>query len=271
MELHTSLKINYIRMKTTFKHGNLFPHFLVLLILAFLAFSCVPQQKLIYIQESLTDTVNVYKNSRGIRKIQPFDNIYIKIYSIDEKTASIFNTQGGYNGGIDVNLISYTVNEKGCIDFPFVGNISINNLTLEQAKLKIQDALSQYLNNVSVTLKFVRNFVTILGAVEHQGEYSYFEERISIFEALGLAGGINNFGNKSKVKLIRRENDKIAYHNIDLTDRNIARSPFFYLSPNDVIIVDPIKEQYQYIKNYSLISVVLSSVTTIIAVLYYFK
>jgi polysaccharide export outer membrane protein len=235
-------------------------------------FSCVPQSKLKYVQDETTsEWRSSYTHVRPIKRIQPFDNLYIKVLSIDAETAAIFSNETMTNRpGIDINLISYTVNEKGVIDFPFVGEINVNNLTLKEAKLKIEEELSQYLSNTSITIKFVNSNITVLGEVRNQGEFPYFKDQINIFQAIGFAGGMTDYGDKSKITLIREDGDKIRYHLVNLTDKKIIETDFFYLQPNDIVIVEPINTKFRNLRTFTY-STFLATATTLVTILYFFK
>lgn len=247
-------------------------NYLLLLGLISITFSCVPQHKLKYVQDETTSKLkSEYQHVRPIKRIQPFDNLYIKVLSIDAETAQIFSNETVMNGpGFDVNLISYAVNEKGMIDFPFVGEIDVNNLTLKEAKLKIEKELSEYLSNTSITIKFVNSNITVLGEVKQQGEFPYFKEQINIFQAIGFAGGMTDYGDKSKITLVRDYGETIKYHELDLTDKKIIESEFFYLQPNDIVIVEPIPTKFRNLRTFTY-STLLATMTTLVTILYFFK
>ena len=142
---------------------------LLILIIAISTASCIPKKKLIYLQEDKdNEAVDTYTNFRPEKKIQPFDNLYINVSSIDEKTANIFSRDT--RSLTNVDLISYTVDQSGNINFPFVGEIFIKNMTLEEAQEKIEREVGQYLSNISITVKFVNNRVALLGEVRRPGE-----------------------------------------------------------------------------------------------------
>lgn len=253
-------------MKLRFVKRTLF------LVLLASTFACVPQKKLKYVQDETTSEIKSgYNHIRPIKRIQPFDNLYIKVLSIEAETARIFSNEPVTNGAnLDVNLISYTVNEKGMIDFPFVGEIDVNNLTLKQAKEKIEAALSEYLSNTSITIKFVNSNITVLGEVRLQGEFPYFKEQINVFQAIGFAGGMTDYGDKSKITLIREYGDTIKYHLLDLTDKKVIESEFFYLQPNDIVIVEPIPTKFRNLRTFTY-STLLATATTLVTILYFFK
>jgi len=223
--------------------------------------SCVPRKKLIYFQENKKEEiVNEYINIRPEKKIQPFDNVYVKVSSIDEKTASIFADQARVTGQ-DINLISYTVDQSGYINFPFVGEIYVKDLTLKEAQQKIEAEVGQYLSNISIIVKFVNNTVAVLGEVRRPGEYPFYKDQITIFQALSFANGIEEFGNKTNVTLIRESQNKINYYFLDLTNKDVVSSEYYYIIPNDIIVVKPIRQKF---RNLSPINwpIVLTTVTT---------
>jgi polysaccharide biosynthesis/export protein len=238
---------------------------LMAILLAFLV-ACVPAKKLEYFNDidKLGDPI---VNPREQKVIMPFDNLYIRVISIDEKTNAIFNssTQMGYGENL-TSMISYSVDENGNVFFPFVGNINVGSLTTEQAGLKIQTALNDYISNTSVLVKFINNQVTVMGEVDRQGVYSFTQDKISIYEALGLGGGLTRYGDRKNIVLIRNEGDKLMHYRLNLTDSKIAAKDYYYVLPNDIIVVEPLKSISSSYTNNTYITI-LSSITTLIAVL----
>jgi polysaccharide biosynthesis/export protein len=235
-------------------------------ILVFVILSgCVPKKKLIYLQEEQKNkTVDSYGNVRPEKTIQPFDNIYIQVSSTDEKTANIFNMLGRATSQMDMNIVSYTVNQDGNIVFPFVGVINVQGLRLQEAQQKIEAEVEEYLPNISITVKYVNNTVAILGEVSRPGEYVFYRDQITIFQALSLAGDFRDYGDKKNIILIREIKNKIYYHYIDLTKKDIVSSEFYYIIPNDVIVVKPINAKF---RNLSLVNMtlILSTMSTLVS------
>lgn len=227
-------------------------------------FSCTPTEKLKY---SITQkgTSDKYVNDRSEKNIQPFDYLYIKIYSLDEKTNNIFDNDNQSYGQSE-ELISYAVNDKGYINFPFIGDIFVKDMTIAEAKIKIEKELNKYLSNISIRMRFVGNKITILGEVNSPGSQTFYDEKITIFQALGLAGDIADFGDKTKVTLIREKNNEIKYHYLDLTRRDVVESDYYYLIPNDILIVDPVKAKYRAMQNYSMLYLLFSTISTAISI-----
>ncbi len=246
------------------KSGKKWKGLIVYSLIITLVLSCTPTKKLKYVYTT-TDKVpkNQYYNDRSEKTIQPYDYLYIKIYSLDEQTNAIFreNQYGGYA----TELISYAVDDAGNINFPFVGDIKVRDLTINQAKEKIEKSLENYLNNVSVRVRFVSNKITILGEVNRPGHYSFYDEKVNVFQAVGFAGGINTFGDKTKVTLIREKDNNIKYYYLDLTNKDIVATDFYYLLPNDILIINPINAKYRELRTYSLslTSAILSTLSTL--------
>lgn len=209
---------------------------------------------------------NDYFNDRSEKTIQPYDYLYIKIFSLDEKTNSIFNERS-YN--VDNELLSYAVGANGEILVPFIGSINVKDLTINQAREKIEKSLSIYLNNVSIIVRFVSNKITLLGEVNRPGQHSFFDEKVSIFQAIGFAGGASGFGDLSNVTLIREKDNVIKYYYLDLTKKDIASSEYYYLLPNDILIINPINAKYRGLRDYALnkVSTVLTSISALLSII----
>ena len=176
---------------------------LTIMTVAVLAVSCVPTAQLSYFND-MEDLAQPTINPRTQKLIKPFDKLYVRVLSIDLQTNQIFNTtdemrMGSY--GSTAGLIGYLVDEDGNINFPFVGKINVVDLTTADAADKIQKALSDYVPQTSIIVKYVDNQVTVMGEVQRQGIYSFTQDKLNIYEALGLGGGITRYGDRKKLSL----------------------------------------------------------------------
>jgi len=231
--------------------------------------SCVPHKHLSYFND-INELTEPSINPRAQKLIMPFDKLYIRVLSIDPETSQIFNSaeeirSGSYGGS---SIIGYLVDEQGNINFPFVGNINVGSLTLAEASIKIQKALSDYVSNTSVTVKFVDNQVTIMGEVQRQGVFNFTQDKLNIYEAIGLGGGITRYGDRKNIILVRHEGDKIMHYKLNLSDSKIANKDQYYVLPNDVLIVEPLKAISSSYSNVTF-TTFLTSITTLIAILYF--
>ena len=228
--------------------------------------SCVPTKQLSYFNNN-NDVEEPGVNPRIQKKIMPFDKLFIKVLSIDPQTSMIFNSSEEMRYGNSSNgIIGYLVDEAGNINFPFVGNINVGSLTTSQASEKIEKALSDYVANTSIIVKFIDNQVTVIGEVQRQGVYPFSQDKLNIYEAIGLGGGITRYGDRKNVILVRHQGDKVMNYRLNLSDSKIAGKAFYYIMPNDVVIVEPLKAISSSYPNITF-TTILTSITTLIAVL----
>lgn len=235
---------------------------LVLVLIA----SCVPLQDVSYFND-INELEEPIVNPKTQKTISPFDRLYIKILSTDPQTSQIFNFTEEIRNSSERNpLIGYLVDETGNITFPFVGKINVGSLSTFDAAIKIQTALNDYVSNTSITVKFIDNQISVLGEVNNQGVFAFAQDKLNIYEAISLGGGLTRYGDRNKVILIRQEGDKILHHKLNLSDSKIANKDYFYILPNDVIIVEPLKTISTSYQN-NTYTTVLTSITTLVAVL----
>jgi polysaccharide export outer membrane protein len=232
-----------------------------------LVVSCVPTKQLRYFND-INELEEPGINPRSQKIIMPFDKLYIKVLSIDLQTSQIFNStdemrSSGYGSS---GILGYLVDEKGNVNFPFVGDINVGSLTTSQAAAKIQKALSEYVSNTSIIVKYVDNQVTVMGEVNRQGVFSFTQDKLNIYEALGLGGGLTRYGDRKNIVLIRHEGDKVMHYRLNLSESKIATKDYYYIFPNDVIVVEPLKAVSSSYSNITF-TTILSSITTFIAVL----
>jgi polysaccharide biosynthesis/export protein len=201
--------------------------------------SCVSSKKIKYFNdiEQLEDPI---VNPREEKAIMPFDRLFIQVLSVDERTNQLFNSSQSSSGGGNF-MITYPVDAEGNIFFPFAGKINVAGLLLTDASIKIQTALSEYVSKTTVTVRFVENKITVMGQVQREGVYTFQQDKMTIYEALALGGGIAQFGDRKKVVLIRQEGEKITHYVLDLSDSKITSKHYYYVLPNDVIVVEPMK------------------------------
>jgi polysaccharide export outer membrane protein len=237
------------------------------LLMAFMV-SCVPVEKLSYFND-IDDIEEPTVNPRTQKVILPFDRLYIKVISIDMPTNQIFNSTDEMRTasyGTSSGLLGYLVDEQGNVNFPFVGNINVASLTTAQAEEKIQKALSDYVANTSVIVKFVDNQITVMGEVNRQGVYPFIQDKLNIYEAIGLGGGLTRYGNRQNVIVVRHVNGKIMHYRLNLSDSKIASKDYYYILPNDVVIVEPLKDISTSYQNITY-STILASISAALAVL----
>lgn len=218
--------------------------YLIIFITSFIWISCISNKKLIYIQDnSGKDSLN-FSHQKFQYKIQPSDVLSIRVQSLDPLTSSFFNLEssGGFNQVTPSSLYlnSYFVDDSGYVALPVLGKIFLKNKTIEEAQSTIQYLINIHLSNSTVHLKLVSFKISVLGEVSRPGYYYIYNNQANIFEALGMAGDITNFGNRNKIKLIRQTNEGSIVYSLDLTNINLLSDTKYFLMPNDIIYVEPL-------------------------------
>lgn len=181
--------------------------------------------------------------------IQVDDLLSIKIKSQNEKAAAPYNLEpsmGSNAGNLTRERTSpfdYLVNQQGYIEFPVFGSLKLAGLTIEQAKLLLLDRLKPHLNDAIVIMRFTNFKVTLFGEVKAPGTYVINEERLTILEAIGMAGDLTDYANRRNILLVREKDGLQSFHRINLHDRSVFQSPYFYLQQNDVLYIDPLEEK----------------------------
>ncbi len=238
--------------------------------------SCVPQHKMVYAQSPVDGLAYAYSSAnKKALLIEPADVLYISVGTAggDPNLPTVFNQEKqNYNSisEISLSVLGYTVNDSGSVSLPVIGKICVQGLTVDQAAAVIRDSTKHIIINPIVSVRFVNNSVTILGEVTKAGSYPYPSEKLTVFNALGLAGDITEYGNRKQVMLIREGGQSIHKYCLDLTQDSIFRNEFYYLRPNDVLYIAPLKIRRFGMKEYPF-NLIVSAVTSALLVLYYEK
>lgn len=221
---------------------------MIAVLLAVVFASCVPQKKMLYLKEAEMAAENLskeYVNDRSINyKLQPGDNLYIHVINtIDERSAASINgdVRGYLSSDANIYLQTTTIDEDGCVEMPLVGKIEVKNLTVDEAKDRLQMAINTYVNGSMLVVKLASFNLTLLGEVSRPGMYKVYQSQINLFEAVSLAGNMTNFAKKSEVKIIRQTDNGSEIITVDMGKADILSSPYYYLKPNDIVYVEPLK------------------------------
>jgi len=200
--------------------------------------SCASRQDVVYFQDAKSFETAVDTDTFEA-KLKIGDIVSIFVSTLDPVLAQPYNLMVG--GGAQVQLVDYIIDKDGNIDFPVLGKVKLIGLTTEQVKelfkRKFEDG--QLLKDPVIIVRILNFRVTIDGAVNSPGVYPANGERISIIEALGLAGGLNIKGRRDNILVIRDFNGSKTYTRIDLTSKEVFNSPVYYLTQNDIVYVEP--------------------------------
>lgn len=236
--------------------------------------SCGSRKSMVYLQPDSTQISTIYE--QNVPKIQANDILTIVVTAADPKVTAPFNplsTMASSNLTQQVDLAlrpTYTVNDKGYITLPMLGEVQVSGLTRVQAIEKLRAELSQYIKDPGVNINFNNFRVSVLGEVARPGSFIMPTERVTVLEALGLAGDMTIRGVRENVLLIREIDGKKTIHRLDLTQQSTLNSPYYYLAQNDVIYVEPNKSQINNSKlgaNTNIIISIAGLLITVISVL----
>jgi polysaccharide biosynthesis/export protein len=246
-----------------------------LVFIGFLLFlnSCASRKDIAYLQD--IDSKKSQDNTVNYEiKLQPDDRLSIIVSAENPEITNPFNLpfiQSNYaieNGQSGIK--TYLIDKEGYIDFPVLGQVQLANLTRVEANKKMVGLVSKYIKEPIVNIAILNYKISVLGEVNRPGTFALQSERITLLEALALAGDLTVFGKRNNVILIRETNGKKSYNRIDLTSASFIDSPYYYLTQNDLLLVEPNKTKMNTSKFgpniTSIISVASLLVTTAIII-----
>jgi len=230
-------------------------HILITAVVGFLLASCVTSRKVNYMQDP-DKKIPTYADTLSFEdyELRIGDRLYIYVYSLNEDIMKMYNAGGGNSSQMrqqmnqsnstygTYELYSYLVDEEGNIDFPTIGKIFVQGKTTRDVKHALEAELETLLaslpggySTVSVEVNIVNRSFSIIGA--QSGRYSIVKEKMTIFEALAMAGDLGEFNSRKEVKLVREKNGVTTIKTFDVRSKDIVNSEYYYIEPNDIIYV----------------------------------
>ena len=218
-------------------------------LLSMVLFSCTTQKQLTYLQgidEAGKD--NFFPYSRPEYRLQKQDILYVDIKTQNVEINALLNPSGSIGisqlsmapsgGGY---LMGYTISDSGYISLPLIGNVRVIQKTLNEATILIEEKTSLMLKDASVVVKLLSYRITVLGEVKSPGSFNHFGNQLNVLDAIGIAGDLTEYGDRSNVLVIRPVNEGSITYRINLKDKNLLLSEAYFLLPNDIVIVEPRK------------------------------
>ena len=216
---------------------------------ALLVTSCASQKRAWYLQDAQPFTPEQIAENGQIR-IKPLDRLTIVVNSKDPELAVPFNSSSSlssltgatnYGSATNQSLQIRTVDENGQLEMPVIGKIECKGKTRSELAQAIADKIVEggYINDPTVNVQFADMKISVIGEVARPGHYDVTRDKLSIFDALAMAGDLTIYGIRSEVDGVRT----IEY--LDLTSKELFNSPAFYIQQNDVIYVKPNKYKAQ--------------------------
>lgn len=216
-------------------------NFLILLSVITLLTSCATKKEIVYFQDA--DNLAERKNSQTFEPIiESNDILYVSISSMNEAVLMPFKRSTGMEGNMsnsNAGLQGYLVNVDGDIRFPVIGNVSVAGKTRGQVEAELKSKLSEFITDVVVDVRIMNFKITVIGEVNNPGVYSIADERVTLPQALGLAGDLSEDGRRDNILVIREIDGQHQVSRIDLTKTDFFSSPYYFLKQNDVVYVEP--------------------------------
>ena len=223
----------------------------ILSVLLFVS-SCVPAKRLKYLQEdeAAVDSIISVERIQKPYRIQTNDLLSIRVKAMDQELVGMFNPIGEGNpnatGEERMYWDGFLVDEHGNIRVPTLGEVNVLGYTVDEVREKIEKALlEKYFKeeaNIFVTVKLAGIRYTTIGEIG-SGSQVIYKEQVTIMEAIANAGDISEFGDRTDVIIVRQYPGGEKRHHIDLTSMEAMRSPYYYIQPNDLIIVNPLPQK----------------------------
>ncbi len=285
-----------------------------LLKLAFVLFifsSCIPRQKVVYFQTGswenpLDSAVVTYQQSYSQYVLRPGDIVNISLgsvtpvefdfiaqYAVQMGEFLYLSPKTGKNGAqvfsgttgsiqsstlqtaySDKQALGFVINKDGNISLPKVGNISASGKSLYELEQLVEDKLDGYFESPKVRVQLLNFQFTILGEVNKEGRYTTFNDKTSLLEAISMADNCSEFADRGQVKVIRTIGDRTSVYYINLLDASFFASPYFYIYPEDIIVIAPLRAKFW--RNYVLPDTMkgitfMASILSLFALIYAFN
>ncbi|MEI8086107.1 MAG: polysaccharide biosynthesis/export family protein [Paludibacter sp.] len=228
---------------------------LFILTLAFQLTSCITTRQINYLQPP-KNFIPAYKDTVAYNdyRLRVGDKLYIQVYSTDDKTNALFNgsrsssmqmMSGSSSGsGEMMDLYTNLIHPNGSIKLPLVGEVYVQGLTLREAKGAIEESIKPVLKLNSVDVRMMGQYFSIIGAGK-SGRFPITREKVNIFQAIAMAGDFGFYADRSRIKILRENIDGSSQIKVfDIRSVDIIHSEYYYLEPDDVIFLQPMKEQF---------------------------
>jgi polysaccharide biosynthesis/export protein len=239
----------------------------------FLLFSCTSQEKLMYLSNlDTTATEQFFPLERPDYHVQDQDILYINIYTLNSEMNTLINPslQGAaasnFRDESNIYVFGYTVSDSGTSSMPILGDVYVYGKTLEEIKSDVEVLAHDYLIDAVVNIRLLSFKFTVIGEVNEPGTYRNFNNQLTVLDAIGMAGDITDFGNRTRLLVIRPTNEGTHTYRINVQDKNLLSSKGYFLLPNDIVVVEPIKSK-PFQLNIPTMSLFLATISTLILIM----
>ena len=224
---------------------------LMILMLTIQLTSCITTRETNYLQQP-KNFIPAYKDSIQYLdyQLKIGDKVTIQVYSKDQETNQLFNGSGNLSSQLmsasnseGSDLYSYTIDSNGNIKLPLIGDVYVLGKTLRETKVILESAIKPILTVNSVDVRMMGRFFSIVGSGK-SGRFAFSRDKINIFQALAMVGDFGFYTDRSKIRILRETTNGTVIKSFDVRSKDIIHSEFYYLEPNDVIFLQPLKQQF---------------------------
>ena len=227
--------------------------------------SCYPIRRVGLMQER-EDLPEYKKGEYEQYRLQKNDELELRVISLNPETALLFQQRSSAYLSNTSSSFTYRIYEDGTIDVPFLSKVKVVGLTLQEAEQKLEKELSEFADDVTVKLALSTGTFCVIGDAG-RGYFPIYKDRLTIYQALALCGGISSSADYGKVKILRRTEEGTKIIEFDIRPKSLIESEYYYVYPNDVIYFDFSKRRFWAIDSYSgFLSVISSSLSMLVAV-----
>jgi len=214
--------------------------------------SCVPKKKMVYLQSEGGEQDSVFLYQRVDYKLQVNDIIDVKILSLDEDVNKLFNSNSASsssniaqtaNFGDLYYVTGYSIDDSGYVYLPIIGKVNVLNKTLTEATEEIDKHVYKFFSKYYLVVKLGGIRFSAIGEFSRPGKYTILQNQATIFEAIALAGDLTMVASRKEVRIIRQYPEGTKIHTVDLLDKNLIHTPYYFIQPNDVIYVEPLNQK----------------------------
>lgn len=239
--------------------------YIIYMVTIMLLSSCYPISRVGLLQER-SGLPEYEKGEYEQYHLQKNDELELRVISLNPETALLFQQHSRSSFSSNTSNFTYRIYEDGTIDVPFLSKVHIAGLTLQQAEQKIENELSEFADDIMVKLALSTGTFCVIGDAG-RGYFPIYKDRLTIYQALALCGGINSSADYGKVKILRRQDEGTKIIEFDIRPQSVIDSEYYYVYPNDVIYFDFSKRRFWAIDSYSgFLSVISSSLSMLVSV-----
>ena len=215
--------------------------------------SCVPVERMIYLQPNGGTSGAMFEYDKQEYKLQMNDILDVKISSLNPDVNALFNASTigtmqvaqatAQTGGDLFYITGYSIDDDGHIDIPFVGKVGVQGLTLNEAHAAVDDKVSELFTNYHLQVKLGGVRFSALGEFNRPGKHVVMQNQVTIFEAIALGGDLTLAANREDIHLIRQHPNGTTIHSVNLLDEGVVGSPYYFIQPNDVLYAEPLPQR----------------------------